>query len=257
MDPETKTLTLELNADDGAAAGSFRATFATLNVVDHHGDVTVPGAFKSGAAVLVGAYQHDIFSLPVGKGVIRADENRAWVEGAFNLATTGGRDTYETVKDAGALLEWSYVFIPTETETGEFVEEEGGEPKRVRYLKQIDVWSVDPVLKGAGIGTGTEQIKSARPIADQAAAVLAAVDDLTQRFEKRAATRALDGRTLGKDGLAQVAELVDRLRTVKARLEDLLIAKAVGTAPPDPADLQHAFLEFQRTDAELNGVLSL
>jgi phage head maturation protease len=252
VDTELKTLALELK--DGDDAGSFAATFATLNVVDHHGDVTLPGAFKSGDEVLVGAYQHDIFSLPVGKGVIHADEDRAWVEGKFNLATTGGRDTYEAVKDAGSLMEWSYVFVPKSTETGDFTEAEGEEPKRVRFLKEIDVWSVDPVLKGAGIGTATEMVKSAQPIQEQAASVIEAIDGLTTRLEKRAADRAAQGRTLGNDGLAKATELVTSLAALKARLEDLL------AGPPDdsqtaPVDLAKARLEYLRASAQLSGAL--
>ena len=46
-----------------------------------------------------------------------------------------------------------------------------------------------------------------------------------------------------------------RLQETVARLSSE--EKERSSKPPDPADLQHAFLEFQRTDAELSGVLSL
>ena len=59
---ETKTLALELKR--GGAAGEFVATFSRFNVIDHDGDVTRPGAFEDGKAVLVGAYQHATSNLP-------------------------------------------------------------------------------------------------------------------------------------------------------------------------------------------------
>ncbi len=158
MEQETKTLHLELKAD---AEGAFRATFATLNVVDHHGDVTLPGAFAAGKEVLIGGYQHDMLQLPVGKGRIGSDGDRAWVDGQFFLDTPNGDATYRTVKNAGGLMEWSYVFIPVQTEEGPF--DTGQGTVDVRFLKKIDVWSIDPVLKGAGINTRTDFVKSIEP----------------------------------------------------------------------------------------------
>jgi hypothetical protein len=159
-EPEQKIISLKLTAD---SEGAFAATFATLNVIDHDGDVTLPGAFQDGKAVLVGAYQHGISKLPVGKGIIRANNARAWIEGRFFTDTRPGKDTYQTIKNAGALIEWSYIFQILESADGDFETGKGKVP--VRFLKKLDVWSVDPVLKGAGIGTGTDRIKGFRPAA--------------------------------------------------------------------------------------------
>jgi len=232
---ETKTLTVELKA--GEAEGDFAATFATLNVIDHHGDVTVPGAFKNGAEVLVGAYQHDMDRLPVGKATIHSDSDRAWVEGRFFTETSGGLDTYRTIKAAGSTLEWSYIFQPTIAEPGQF---DGAE---VRFLKGIDVWSVDPVLRGAGMGTRTEHVKSlGLSFTEHIAGGIAGVADLIERVEARAAMRATEGRTLGADSRASIVELVTQLTELRFRLDDVLAPDA------EQAEIELSRLHLQFAD---------
>jgi hypothetical protein len=142
--------------------GAFLATIATLNVVDHDGDVTVPGAFKQGQEVVISAYQHGSWegALPVGKGIIGANDSRAWVDGEFFLSTLAGKETYATVKALGRLVEWSYGFDPigASYDPGELAQWPGAR----RILTKLDVFEASPVLKGAGIGTGTDSIKGNR-----------------------------------------------------------------------------------------------
>lgn len=156
MTYETKRLRdVELKQDGDE--GRIEAVFATLDVVDHDGDVTLPGAFAQGAEVVVGAYQHATASqgrLPVGKGAIRVRGNEAMLTGRLFLDTTLGAETFTTLKALGDLAEWSYVYQVIDSEPGAV----GGRP--VRFLKRLDVWSVDPVLRGAGIGTRTTVVKS-------------------------------------------------------------------------------------------------
>src|SRR5947209_172057 len=101
-----KSLSVELKADQ---ARGFRATFATLNVVDHDLDVTVPGAFQNGERVVISAYQHGSWdgALPVGAGVINSNATKAWVDGQF-FDTAAGVETYKTVKGLGKLARFSY-----------------------------------------------------------------------------------------------------------------------------------------------------
>ena len=141
--------------------GEFSAVFATFDVIDRDGDVTLRDAFRNGQAVPVGAWNHDMEQLPVGKGIVRVRGNSAIVEGAFNLATSRGHDTYEAIKDLGDLVEWSYIFKIVDSERGSF----DGNP--VRFLKRLDVVSVDPVVRGAGIGTRTVALKRHRPVDTQ------------------------------------------------------------------------------------------
>jgi len=139
---------------DNGQAGEFEAVFATLNVIDYDGEVTVPGAFQDGQEVRVSSWGHNWGDLPVGRGTIRENDDEALILGKFFLQTEGGRETYETVKALGNLQEWSYGFDVTDWEEGEF------EDQDVIFLKGLDVVEVSPVMLGAGVNTHTVDIKS-------------------------------------------------------------------------------------------------
>lgn len=140
---------LKLSGD----AGAFSAVFVTLNVIDRDGDMVVPGAITNGEAVRIAAWGHAWGDLPVGKGVIYANDREAWVDGQFFLSTEQGRNTYETVKGLGELQEWSFGFDILDSTPGTFKGE------RVRFLKRLKVHEVSPVLLGAGVRTRTTAIK--------------------------------------------------------------------------------------------------
>lgn len=145
----TAPIQLKQGSDE---SGEFEAVFATLNVIDHDGDVTPTGAFTDGQATIVEPWNHQ-WTLPAGKGVVKADDERAWIEGQFFLDTEAGRENYRTVKNMGKLAEWSYTFYVDESETGEF------DGQQVNFLKKLDVVGVSPVTRGAGIDTRTVDIK--------------------------------------------------------------------------------------------------
>lgn len=147
------TAPLQLKAEGEGEPGEVTAVFSTLNVVDLHGDVTEPGAFADGQAVVIEPWNHG-WTLPAGKGVIKADMQKAWLEGFFFLDTEVGKENYQTVKNLGDLAEWSYTFDILEAASGEF----DGQP--VQYLRKLDVVGVGPVTRGAGIDTRTIGIKS-------------------------------------------------------------------------------------------------
>ncbi len=138
---------------DSDETGEFEAVFATLNVVDHDGDVTRPGAFKSGQEVLIEPWNHNYGELPVGKGIIYERGNEAVVEGQFFLDTASGAEHYKVAKHLGPLQEWSYTFVVEEGAPGQF------EGQDVYFLDKLDVWGVGQVTRGAGIGTRTEFVK--------------------------------------------------------------------------------------------------
>ena len=251
MEHERKTLTLELKATENAPEGAFTATFATLNVIDHHGDVTLPGAFEPGKRVLIGGYQHDMLGLPVGAGTIQVAGDRAYVEGAFFTDTGVGLETYRTVKNAADLMEWSYIFSVARQSDGMF--EQAGVSVPVRFLEKLDVWSVDPVLKGAGIGTRTDEIKAlhyGREFVDHAEGISAAVDDFVARVKARADVRAKEGRTFSTANTERMLTIAGSLHAAADDLEQMLAA-----AKPVKTDLRQAYLVFQRNLALAEGVL--
>lgn len=140
-----------------ASEGRVQAVFATFNVKDLDGDVTLPGAFDDGAAVRISAYNHTSWgaALPVGKGVISQTQTEAILDGQFFMNTTVGRDTFETVKQMGDLQEWSYGYDVDDSSEGQL------DGEAVNFLKKLKTYEVSPVLLGAGIGTRTLAAKSA------------------------------------------------------------------------------------------------
>jgi HK97 family phage prohead protease len=140
-----------------ADAGKVTVVFSTLGVVDHDGDVTLPGAFTDGQKVRISAYNHASWGpggLPVGKGAIREDGNSAIFDGQFFTNTDAGRETFETVKAMGDLQEWSFGFDVLDGGPGTF------QGDTVNFLRKLTVHEVSPVLLGAGIGTRTVSAKA-------------------------------------------------------------------------------------------------
>ena len=138
-----------------AEKGEVEAVFATLGVVDYDGDVTVKGAFTE-EDVRISAYNHESWkgALPVGKGTIREEGDKAVFKGRFFLDTTSGRDTFGVVKEMGELQEWSYGYDTLEAEPGT------KEGQTVNFIKRQKVHEVSPVILGAGIDTGTVAVKA-------------------------------------------------------------------------------------------------
>lgn len=137
--------------------GEFRAVFATFNVKDSDGDVTLPGAFEDGAVVPVSAYGHGSWDgkLPVGTTKLSNERDVAVADGRFFMDTSHGRDTFLTVKALAEehLGEWSYGYTPKDYHYGDL----NGD--NVRFLSKQTVHEVSPVLQGAGLGTRTLETK--------------------------------------------------------------------------------------------------
>jgi hypothetical protein len=187
------------------AEGIFRATIATFNTVDLDGDVTFPGAFPVGKHLIVGGYNHSsmppINALPTGKAVIGADEHRAWIDGQFFMDTPHGKAMYDTVKSLGAVAEWSYFYLPPKTAPrADFVKVF---PTARRGLIGLEPIEASAVIKGAGIGTGTDFIKSADFSEEK---VLALFDELGGLFGFKA------GRTLSAASRARLLAIHGELQ---------------------------------------------
>lgn len=157
MDKKTYRGPLTLKADE-AQPGEFAAVFATLNVVDLDGDVTLPGAFGK-QHVLIEPWNHNYQELPIGRGKIHEAGDQAIVEGKLFLDLPAGQQHHLVLKEMGADQEWSYTFNILEAERGQ------REGKDVRFLKKLDVIGVSPVMRGAGVDTRTMDIKG-KPAAE-------------------------------------------------------------------------------------------
>lgn len=241
---ERKSLSIELKDE---AEGSFVARFATLNVRDKDNDITRPGAFLKNKTVLVSAYMHGSWNgkLPVGKATISESGDDVIAEGQFNLKTIEGKDTYEAIKFAPELQEWSYGFYPIEAEDGK------GEDEGARILKKVDVKEISPVLIGAGVNTGVLAIKSGSTYIEQAETVLAAVTDLAERTKSLADLRLKEGRILSSANRSRMKRLLESLSEVAADLKELLDA----TEPKDDKSLLQAVLLYTKIKMQLAEVI--
>lgn len=211
-----------------ADKGEIVAVFATLGVIDSDGDVTVKGAFPNDAPVVISAYGHTSWQgvKPVGKGVIREVGDEAILEGQFFLDTVEGRDTFTVVKELGGLglQEWSYGYDPVKFSFGDH------EGQQVRFLEELKVHEVSPVLKGAGVGTRTVAAKSGgMKFGEHVEAVLADVDDLVSRAADVVALRASKGKAISDIS----AEVLGRLDGSLKRLAEMLAEPSRDTSPDD------------------------
>lgn len=228
-----------------ADKGEVSAVFSTFGVIDHDGDITLPGAIKDGTEVVISSYGHESHwgALPVGKGVIRTTEAEAILEGQFFLDTTHGRDTFGTVKGLGPLQEWSYSLQDVSSRSGEV------DGQQVRYLESIGkIKEVSPVLMGAGVGTRTLATKAqGLSLHDQIVEATDVVDEVVASAERVVALRAEKGKSLSAvnvEGLDGLLASADRL---KALLDTLAAPAAEDITPDELAALKQIHTDLLRS----------
>jgi phage head maturation protease len=235
MKTETKSLTIEKM--DGEGKGLAR--IAILSAVDSDGDTYLPGAFswKDGGeqwAPILPA--HDRRAMPLGKARIYEEGDAALAELFLNLDTQAGKDWHKTLKfdlETGkSVQEYSYGFGVLD----DAMEQRDG--KHVRVLKRLDVHETSPVIRGAGVGTGTLSMKSYGSFAEQIDAMIAGIDDIVERAGSVKALREGQGRPMS-------AARLEQLHQLKERLDDLLAAGAGS----DQGDAAKALEEANRLAA--------
>lgn len=236
MKKEFKTFKpIDLKFDD--EQGTFSAVFATMNVVDADGDLTIPGAFGK-QDVVIGAYAHNSWygELPVGKGTIHEEGDLAIVEGQFFLDTENGKNTYGVVKGMKELQEWSYSLPEIDYE---YREEDG---ESIRILKRIVVNEVSPCLMGSGIDTRTLDVKSEKglKLLDHLEKVLEDSKKVTERILQIKEMREKNGKHISKVIMEKANVLADILSNT---LKELKLLQAIT---PVVNELQKEFLNYQK-----------
>lgn len=172
----------EVETKEEGDVGLVVARFAKFDVIDHDGDVTIPGAFGEQKAFIL--YQHQKSEPPIGRADIYEDGDFAVARMQFNLKMTRGRDTFESVKMSDELQEYSYGYNVAKHRFGGFKTDEG--EKEVRFLEKLAVKEISPVLAGAGIETGTVDIKAMKADRQKAIARLEALDGELEIRKRRA-----------------------------------------------------------------------
>ena len=155
MDNESKNIDIELKDD----SGKVEAVFSIFNSLDSDGDVVVPGAVKSGfknnQVPMVWSHKWD---MPIGKGTINQDNDKAVFKGEFFMDTESGKEAYNLVKNMGDMQQWSFGYKVNDSEFHKANTDDG--ERDARYLKDLTVYEVSPVLVGANQDTYTLAIKS-------------------------------------------------------------------------------------------------
>lgn len=252
MDMQTKIFTMKsLELKD---AGQFVGVFATMNVEDKHGDVTLPGAFGE-QQVLISQYNHGswgegVNALPIGVGRIYEKGDDAIVEGEFDMADDAAVKTYNKMKyvhSKGRTQEFSYALPEIDWEMREV------DGHRQRLLKKIRVNEVSPVLMGAGVNTRLLAVKSmlgqnmdtdvlgGMKLLDHIELVSWAVKGLATRLTSLQALREVNGKSVSEATLVKLPELRD---AVALALKEL---NRVGT---NPDEVLAEFVRFQKTMAQ-------
>ena len=136
--------------------GYLKAVIATTGIIDRHGDRLVKGAIGSQDVVL-SAYGHGTIKngeLPIGRGKVYEEGDKVYFEGNFFMDIAKAAETYEVVKRVADLQEYSFSLHDIDFE---LVKEEG---RIVFQIAKTTVKETSPVMRGAGIGTGTVIVKT-------------------------------------------------------------------------------------------------
>lgn len=175
MNNESKNIDIELKDE----SGQVEAVFSLFNSLDSDGDVVVPGAVKSGfkndQVPMVWSHKWD---MPIGKGTIAQDDDKAVFKGEFFMDTESGKEAYNLVKNMGDMQQWSFGYKVNDSEFEKFKDNDGG-MTNARYLKDLTVYEVSPVLVGANQDTYTLAIKSNTELLKE----VAKVADPEEEFE--------------------------------------------------------------------------
>lgn len=231
MDIERKTFRGEIKQTDNE--GSFEAIIATLDVVDADGDIIVPGAFQNATVSVLPA--HNSQHVPLGKAKMEDRDNKAIAVGQFNLDVKAAKEWHKALQfdleNPPAIQEWSFAYRVVESEMETRDEEE------VRILKKMDVMEVSPVLRGAGVGTGT--IAAKQRFVDQLETTLKALEDTLERAKSIAELRASNDKpaTLSDNHKARIKVIREKFEEIQA-----LFSGAVEKDGPEMPALAESLL---------------
>lgn len=224
---QTKGMTIEAMDE----AGKGLARIAVLSAVDHDGDTYLPGAFSWKA----GGFQwtqilpaHDRWACPLGKARVYEDGDAAYAELNLNLDTEEGRNWHAALKfdlaKGAPIQEWSYGFDVMDADY-----EIRGDA-RVRKLKKLDVHEVSPVLRGAGIGTGTlalKGLKAAELKEDHYRALLAGLGELAGTLVQADDAKA-QIELLSAQGIKQLGDIHRAIGVALEPIEAKAAAERIG-----------------------------
>lgn len=165
------------------------------------------------------------------------------------LDTPRGNEVLTGIK-AGAIEEMSYAYDVTRSD---FEEVDGVQVRNIREVKLYDVsdvtWGMNPATVAA-----KSKLLAGLPLSDHSETVLAAAQELIERYEGLHALRAKAGRVLSAANVNRLVTVKESLTALVSELDALLAA-----AEPEPAkqkSAQQLRAESLRLRARIQGVLT-
>ena len=217
--------------------GKVEAVFSNFNEVDSDGDVVLPNVIKSGYGDrgVAMVWAHD-WKRVIGRGEIVDDGTKAIFKGQFIMDTQEGIDAYNTVKAMGDLQQWSFGYEVLDSEKGMFKKDSDTEIE-VRYLNDVKVWEVSPVLVGANQNTYTMAVKQDKPkgkkFSEEVEDVLTTLTSLVKRARELTALRLSKEKTLSEESTLLISDLQDALQEAHQDIDTLL-----SVAAPEESDIE-------------------
>ena len=212
--------------------GKVEAVFSVFNTVDSDGDVVLPDSIKSGfgdkgVAMVWGHDWKDV----IGRGEIVTDNDKAVFKGEF-IMDTKEAERYNIVKAMGDLQQWSFGYEVVDSEKGAF-QKDGFETQDVRYLKELRVWEVSPVLVGANQETYTLAVKedqeteketkdTGKRFTEEVEEALSALVSVTQRAKELTALRLQKEKKLSEQAYKALSSLADEIQDIYNDIDTML-----------------------------------
>jgi len=140
-------------------AGRFSGYASVFDVIDYYDDIILRGAFAKSISEKIPAmlWQHESTE-PIGiYESIREDDIGLWIEGRLLLDLEKAKEAYILLKNQ-AIRGLSIGFIPT------LWEWENRENRRIRILKEIDLWEISLVTFPANPKALVDDVKSVKSL---------------------------------------------------------------------------------------------
>ena len=168
---EYKQFTVDLSATEAeteAREGYVLARVATLNVPDNEDDVLMSDSVGA-QDIIVSKWNHSSKQLfgpsPVGMGRVYEDGDALLAEMEYFIDDNNldAESAYNTVKKLSKKNQcyWSIAYKTREADYKQL--KEGNVVRVIRYIHRMDVDEASPVNDPGGVGTGTIDVKQARP----------------------------------------------------------------------------------------------
>lgn len=231
---------------DNQPEGTFEAIVSVFGNKDSMNEVVMPGAFTNSLSTRgmpKVCWGHDwleiIGSVTEARELSPGDpllppsistNGGLWVRSRLELETQKGKEAYILLKN-GHVDEFSigYRVIRAHrvTEEGDSVDDTYGygyygNPKSIRYLDELELYEISPVLAGANDRTALIGVKDGMPLADKLDIALEAFKSIYAEAQGILERRQKEGRTFSAANMSKLEGFATSLEDISTGLRSLL-----------------------------------